>query len=152
MDEQDFFFVDGKATSFADVILRYKKNGQSLFVATYGFGVKQVWRLMSNFDSVILVADESHSVLNSKAFKSAEAMSRNSNGFEFRPMRNHAKLAIIDDAVIIFTSANLSQNRKRELYFVYSADVEIAESIKAEYGEIVLDGVQDFSQFGFGDI
>jgi len=76
--------------------------------------------LIRAFEHVLLVADTSHSQLNSDAYKAIVGRSRNLSGFTFKQIKNHSKLALIDDEIIIFTSANLSANRRVESYLIGS--------------------------------
>ena len=125
------FLVDGSQRNFADVIISRRVTGKTCAVASYGFGVVQVNRLVSAFRQVLLVADESHSQLNTKAYDTVVRMDRKLKYFTFRPTKIHAKLALIDDEVIIFTSANLSANRRVESYLVGQAsEVAGIEAIK----------------------
>jgi len=112
------FFVDGSQTNLADVILDNTVAGETCAVLSYGFGVMQVKRLMSAFDQVLLLADSSHSKLNKKAYDEVVRLSSMDNGFTFRPVRTHAKLVIIDSEIVIFTSANLSANKRIESYLI----------------------------------
>lgn len=111
------FVVNGANRNFADVILEYATRGDSCIVASYGFGTEQVDRLVFFFKSLVLVADESHSKLNSKAFDYVMGLS-GKNGFAFIPTKTHAKMAIINNETVIFTSANLSANKRLEMYVV----------------------------------
>lgn len=112
------FLVDGSQRHFADIILENLVTGRTCSVASYGFGVKQITRLIEAFDQVLLVADTSHSQLNTKAYNRVVRMSNELEHFTFRPVKTHAKLALIDDEIIIFTSANLSANRRMESYMI----------------------------------
>lgn len=114
----DVFFVDGSEQCLADIILKNIVSGKTCSVASYGFGVKQVRRLIDAFDQVLLVADISHSQLNAKAYDAVVEMSDKLPHFIFRPIKTHAKLALIDDEIVIFTSANLSANRRIESYMI----------------------------------
>jgi len=130
------FIVDGKERTFADVICENSAKFDSLLVASYGFGVRQVEKLLSVFREVVLVADESHSVLNRKAFESVLSKSEHNEKFSFLPSRTHAKLALIDNETIIVTSANLSSNRKIELYLIGSAkEVDGIDELKKFFGD-----------------
>jgi hypothetical protein len=111
------FAVDGSNRCFADVIIENSSSGNTCVVASYGFGIKQVDRLVSFFSELVLIADESHSKLDPKAYKHVTGLS-GKNGFTFIPANTHAKIAIINREKVIFTSANLSANRRIEIYFV----------------------------------
>lgn len=112
------FFLDGSSKSFADVILDNLVCGGECLVASYGFGVLQVRKLVNSFDSVVLVADISHAKLNAEAYDMVVDMSSILPNFSFIATKTHAKLALIDDEIIIFTSANLSANRRFESYMI----------------------------------
>ena len=116
----EIYLVNGADTNFADVILKNKLYGKTCSVASYGFGVIQVKRLISSFDQVLLVADESHSQLNTSAYNAVVEMDKNINHFKFRPTKIHAKFALVDNEIFIFTSANLSANRRIESYMIGS--------------------------------
>lgn len=45
----EIFIVDGSEKNFADVIIENKKDGKICMVASYGFGVNQVNRIISAF-------------------------------------------------------------------------------------------------------
>lgn len=112
------FVVDGSEKNFADVIIENAGKRKSCIVASYGFGVKQVERIVEHFGSVVLVADESHSQLNPRAFNRIVEMSETIESFSFIPTKIHAKIAIINGDTVIFTSANLSANRRVEVYLI----------------------------------
>ncbi|MFA7173794.1 MAG: hypothetical protein WC340_10335 [Kiritimatiellia bacterium] len=112
------FFVDGSARSFADIILQQKTPRKKCLVASYGFGVEQVRKVLSAFDFMMLVADVSHAQLNPKAYQIVVDMSDTLPNFYFVATKTHAKFALVDDEIIIFTSANLSANRRIESYLV----------------------------------
>lgn len=112
------FFVDGSSKSFADIILQYRVDGKKCLVASYGFGVLQVRKIISAFDAVVLVADISHATLNATAYDTVVEMSAVLPSFSFIATRTHAKLALIDDEIVVFTSANLSANRRVESYMI----------------------------------
>ena len=114
----EVFVIDGSERNLADIIIANKISGDSLCVASYGFGVKQVRRLMNAFKKMVLVADTSHSQLNNAAWKSITKMSNENPRFLFIPTAIHAKLAIIDEAIVVFTSANLSANQRIESYII----------------------------------
>lgn len=116
------YIVDGSKQNFADTIISLSSSGRSCVVSSFGFGVRQVRRLLEHFDSVNLVADGTHSQLNSKAYKEVVRLSNSVSGFSFTPKKIHAKLAVIDSEVVVFTSANLSANRRIEVYVVGSLD------------------------------
>ena len=114
------FFVDGSSKSFADIILQQRVDGKKCLVASYGFGVMQVRKILNAFDFVLLVADISHAQLNAVAYDTVVEMSKVLPNFSFVATKTHAKLAVIDDEKIIFTSANLSANRRIESYVIGS--------------------------------
>jgi len=114
----DAFIVDGAKQTLADIIISKKVSGKTCSVASWGFGVRHVERLINAFDQLLLVADASHSQLNKTAYRSVVKMSEKLDYFTFRPARTHVKLALIDDEIIIFTSANLSANRRLESYII----------------------------------
>ena len=116
----DCFFVDGNSKSFADIILQHRVDGKKCLVASYGFGVLQIRKIINAFDFVSLVADISHSKLNEKAYCTVVEMATVLPNFSFITTKTHAKLALIDDEIIIFTSANLSANRRIESYVIGS--------------------------------
>ena len=127
----DCFFVDGASKSFADVILQQRVSGKTCLVASYGFGVLQVRKVLNAFDFVLLVADISHAQLNAEAYNMVVEMSAILPNFSFVATKTHAKLAIIDDEIIIFTSANLSANRRMESYMIGSlGEVNGSEKLK----------------------
>jgi len=129
------FFVDGADKTFADIILENRVNGETCAVASYGFGVKQINRLLDGFDNLLLLADESHAQLNKKAWDTVIEMDANLDHFTFKSEKTHAKLAIIDKKVIIFTSANLSANRRMESYMIAKvADVDGVDDVRAIIG------------------
>lgn len=135
MTSMRVFFVDGSQRHFADIILENLVTGRTCSVASYGFGVKQVDRLIGAFDQFLLVADTSHAQLNTKAYNNVVKKSDTLDHFTFNPINTHAKLALIDDEVIIFTSANLSANRRMESYMVGTFDeVEGIEQLQATMG------------------
>ena len=56
--------------------------------------------------------------------------------FSFLPSRIHAKLALIDGETIIVTSANLSSNRKIELYLIGNInEVDGIDEVKKFFGD-----------------
>ena len=114
--------MDGSSTSFADVILQKRVCGRRCLIASYGFGVVQIRKVLSAFDNVCLVADISHAQLNPVAYNMVVEMSTVLPGFSFFAIKTHVKMALIDDEVFIFTSANLSANRRIESYVVGSFD------------------------------
>ena len=116
------FLVNGAEKSFADVIIEHKGAGGSCMVASYGFGVKQVEKIIQNFDTVTLVADSSHSQLNPRAYSRVVELSEILDNFRFAPTKIHAKFAVINGEIVIFTSANLSANRRLEVYLVGQKD------------------------------
>lgn len=116
----DVFFVDGAVRSFADIILQQRIDGKKCLVASYGFGVAQVKKILNAFDFVLLIADVSHAQLNTDAYNTVVEMSAVLPNFSFIATKTHAKFALIDDETIIFTSANLSANRRMESYMIGS--------------------------------
>ena len=129
------FVVDGSQRHFAEVIIDYRVSGREVMVASYGFGVKQVQLLLGAFRRVLLVADNSHSQLNPNAWKTIVAMAREMPRFVFNPIPIHAKLALIDNEMLIFTSANLSANRRLESYLAARMDeVDGVEELKKIMG------------------
>ena len=90
--------------------------------ATSGFGTKQVEKIIQNFDTVPLVADSSHSQLNPRAYSRVVELSEILDNFRFAPTKIHAKFAVINGEIVIFTSANLSANRRLEVYLVGQKD------------------------------
>ena len=70
------FFVDGSARCFADIIIENKITGKTCSVASYGFGVKQVSRIIAEFDQVLLIADTSHSRINKNSYASVMQMDK----------------------------------------------------------------------------
>ena len=112
------FLVNGSERSFADVITEQRGLGLSCMVASYGFGVKQVERIISNFNRVTLIADSSHAQLNPRAYERVVALDETLDTFNFIPTKIHAKFAIINGDTVIFTSANLSANRRVEVYLI----------------------------------
>lgn len=132
----DVFFVDGSQKCFADIILENMTTGKTCSVASYGFGVKQVKRLIHSFEQVLLVADTSHSQLNAEAYNTVVEMSNDIPQFTFKPIKTHAKLALIDNEKIIFTSANLSANQRMESYMVgFFNEVSGIEKLKQTMGD-----------------
>jgi hypothetical protein len=129
------FFVDGKKQSFADIILKYKKSGDTCLVGSFGFGTKQVKKLLANFKKTVLLADSSHSQLNSNAYFQVCRLAESSDNFVFKQTKTHAKFAIVDDEVFIMTSANLSQNQRLEIYVIEDvAKVNGLDEIKKVVG------------------
>jgi len=132
----EVFIVDGAKQNLADIIISNKISGKTCTVASWGFGVRQVERLIDAFDQLLLVADASHSQLNTKAYGTVVEMSENLEYFTFRPTRTHMKLALVDDELIIFTSANLSANRRLESYMIGNfGEVNGIENIKEILGD-----------------
>ena len=130
------FIVDGSKRSFADVILENKTTGKTCSVASWGFGAAQVRRLIREFQRVLLVADASHSQLNASAYAAVLRMQKTYAHFTFRPCKTHVKLALIDDEIIIFTSANLSANKRAESYIVGElSEIDGIDQIKEFIGE-----------------
>ena len=135
----DCFFVDGASKSFADIILQQRIDGKKCQVASYGFGVLQIRKIINAFDSVSLVADISHAQLNAEVYDIVVDMSRVLPNFSFVATKTHAKLALIDDKTIIFTSANLSANRRMESYLIGSFDeISGVENIKEIFSRTTL--------------
>ena len=123
--------INGKKKNMADVIIENGVTFESCVVASYGFGVKQINKLIAAFDSVFLIADDSHSKLNSNVYKSVVEMSKRLNHFYFRSINVHAKFAIIDNSVFMMTSANLSNNQKYEIYCICNiSDVSGIDELK----------------------
>jgi len=144
------FAVNGANKNFADIILENSSIGGTCVVASYGFGVKQVERLVSYFKEVTLIADESHSQLNPNAYEHIVKLSDNGgNGFTFKPTKTHAKMAIINNETLIFTSANLSSNRMVEIYLITSvSSVDGVDGILRVFGDPdgMLDGEFDLDE------
>lgn len=128
------FIVDGSHTNFADIIINNSVNNESCLVATYGYGFLQVALVAANFENVVLVADIGHQKLNKKARMIVKTMERDNPNFKFIEKKTHIKLAIIDNKRVIFTSANLANNRKNEIYLV--GDFEEFEKIENIIGNI----------------
>jgi hypothetical protein len=62
-------------------------------------------------------------------------MARRMSRFVFNPIPIHAKLAFIDDEILIVTSANLSANRRIESYLVARMDeVDGVDELKKVMG------------------
>lgn len=128
------FIINGATKNFADVIIGESTGGNCL-VASFGFGVKQIERLISHFSEVVLIADASHSQLNSKVYEKAVSLSMCTDGFTFIPSKIHAKLAIINNDKLIFTSANLSANRRIESYLIGKvSEIEGVKQLKQSLG------------------
>jgi hypothetical protein len=127
----NIFMVDGSKRRLSDIIIENKVTGESCLVASYGLGVRQVRILIDEFQQVTLVADESHSRLNPNAYAAVIDLNESVPHFTFKVIKTHAKFALIDDEIIVFTSANLSANRRMESYMVGRIDeVNGIESVK----------------------
>lgn len=140
------FLVDGATRSFADVILQQRGCGKKCLVASYGFGVLQVRKVLSAFDFLLLVADISHATLNAEAYSVVVEMSEKLENFSFVATKTHAKFALVDDETLIFTSANLSANRRIESYMIGSVE-EVAgvEALQRVFS--LASGVVDYKKF-----
>ena len=116
------FLVDGANKSLADIIIEHTEEGGECLVTSFGFGVRQVRKIIDHFDSFTLIADASHSTLNSRAYQSVVELDSDIDGFTFKPTEKiHAKFVVIDKKTVIFTSANLSANKRIEAYVIGSA-------------------------------
>ncbi len=131
----DAFFVNGKDSSLADIILKNTTKYHTCYVASFGFGIKQINLLIDRFENVLLVADNSHAKLNKTAYDKVIEMNNEIPNFVFKETKTHAKLAIIDDDTIIFTSANLSKNHRMESYLIGKiTEINGIEHIKEIFG------------------
>lgn len=147
------FLVNGKQKNFADVIIENSITGNVCLVASYGFGIAQINRLISAFDKVLLIADTSHSRLSKNVYNEVVRMSDDFSYFTFKPINTHAKFALIDDEIIIFTSANLSVNRCMESYLIGKfSEIDDIEKFKEIVGDPDSLFKNDNKEFDFPDI
>ena len=150
------FLVNGAERSLADVIVEHKGQGRTCLVASYRFGVKQVERIISNFSTVTLIADSSHAQLNPRAYERVIELDETLDTFSFVPTKIHAKFAIINGETVIFTSANLSANRRVEVYIIGCKGevdgVDDVVSVLGDPGGILIESTDEFLRDSYFEI
>jgi len=118
MEKISLELVDGSKCSLAEMIVKNKVTGESVLVATFGIGIKQIKMLLWEFDKVTIVIDSSHSSWQKKLWDRILYMNDTNEKLTIKVAQIHAKLAIIDGEVAVITSANLSQNQFIESYVI----------------------------------
>lgn len=120
--------IDSKNVNFSSFIISKAEKFEDLIVFTYGVNPKELKGLCNRFETVSLLIDESHRRLNPTQFEKIFDMSRDIDGLIVKVAANHSKMAILNRKTVIITSANLTCNRRAEMYL--TADVDCIEGVQ----------------------
>jgi len=114
----DLKLINGSESSLADMITKNKVSGKTVIVATFGIGVKQIKKLLWEFEEVTIIIDSTHSHWQKKLWKRVLKLNSMHDNLIIKMAAIHSKVAIIDNKIVIVTSANLSQNQFIESYVI----------------------------------
>lgn len=116
------FFEKNK--TLADIILDNRITGKSLTVFSFGLAKKEIAKLITRFEKIILIIDTNAvKRTQKKSIVWVLALEKMTKKIKLMTCgRAHVKIAIVDEEVLIITSANLQKNRSEEFYSVERFD------------------------------